>query len=210
MHIASGNLTDWPVQIRRLRRLKGLKQAALADLISVDQSTISRWENGDVLPDTRMQQRLQALLYDVRVDESLLKHAIGTAIGEAVLSNWDRVIVGASASYSIGHGLSQRDIIGRSARPMYTEESEAIRRLVYDYGFYRGEVASITAIARANTLSGHCHNRLTKAVWTPVRLSDGEILLRSERITLAENHVADAYSQNGGPLRIVRLDDLVR
>ena len=35
-----------PAEIRAQRRILGLKQAALADLLDVDQATISRWERG--------------------------------------------------------------------------------------------------------------------------------------------------------------------
>ncbi len=49
-------------RLKRLRRVVGLKQSALADLIEVDQATISRWENGGQTPSAHVQQVVFAAL----------------------------------------------------------------------------------------------------------------------------------------------------
>jgi DNA-binding XRE family transcriptional regulator len=208
VRIAAGNLTDWPAQIRRHRRLQALKQATLAEAVGVDQSTISRWESGAVLPEPKIQQRLLALMRCSSAGERLLKHTISVALDECGLSTRERIILAASPSYCAAHGVSPRDIVGKSAQPMDTADAERLRRLVCEEGFFRGEIASVTAIVRAHSLSGHRRNRPTKAIWTPVRLGDGSILLRVERLTLAEDRLDDELRRNGGEMRIVRMDDL--
>ena len=111
----------------------------------------------------------------------------------------------------------QTFLAGEEAPPLYSiirnaALAKALRLLQREGrdAFYRGDIASMTVIARANSLSGHCRNRPTKVVWIPVRLSDGEIFLRGERITVAEERFTAEREANGGALRIVRLDDLVQ
>ena len=53
---------NWPKLIKAYRETNGLKQFALATQLGVDQSTISRWENGRDLPGTAIQLRLRELL----------------------------------------------------------------------------------------------------------------------------------------------------
>jgi transcriptional regulator with XRE-family HTH domain len=208
VRIVAGNQTDWPAQIRRYRRLQALKQATLAEAVGVDQSTISRWESGGVVPDSKTQQRLLNLMRCGSADERLLRHAISVAPNECGLSTRERTILAASSSYCAAHGVSPREIVGKSARPMDTAEAERLRHLVCEEGFFRGEIASVTVIARTHSLSGHHRNRPTKAIWIPVRLKDGDILLRVERLTLPEDRLDEELRRNGGQMRIVRMDDL--
>jgi DNA-binding XRE family transcriptional regulator len=48
-------------RIMRLRVKQGLSQAALAELLNVDQATVSRWERGQQMPTRALQLRLIAL-----------------------------------------------------------------------------------------------------------------------------------------------------
>lgn len=55
---------DLAARIRALRRAQGLSQAAFAERIGVDQSNVSRWENGAVPDDTHI--RHMAALAEMR------------------------------------------------------------------------------------------------------------------------------------------------
>ena len=48
--------------LKKLRAEKGLSQEELADLVFVNRSTVSRWENGSRLPDAMMISRLSRCL----------------------------------------------------------------------------------------------------------------------------------------------------
>jgi len=80
---------------------------------------------------------------------------------------------------------------------------------VVDRGFFEGEVASATVVARTNALSGQPRDIPGMSVWTPVPLTDGRVLRRIDRITLSEGQFAAARAENGGPVRIVMMGDLV-
>lgn len=53
--------------IKSLRKEKGLTQVQLAEAFNLDQTAISKWENGKALPDTQMLIRLAAF-FDVSTD----------------------------------------------------------------------------------------------------------------------------------------------
>lgn len=53
--------------IKSLRKEKGLTQVQLAEAFNLDQTAISKWENGKALPDTQMLIRL-AEFFDVSTD----------------------------------------------------------------------------------------------------------------------------------------------
>lgn len=57
-------------KIAKLRRRDGLTQAALGEKIGVTNKTVSRWENGNYMPDIEMLQLL-AQVFHVRIDELL-------------------------------------------------------------------------------------------------------------------------------------------
>lgn len=52
---------------RNLRKERGLTQIELANILNVDQTTISKWELGKALPETNMLIRLSTF-YDVSSD----------------------------------------------------------------------------------------------------------------------------------------------
>src|SRR5690348_1499033 len=106
---------DWAAQLRRFRRDRALKQAALAELIGVDQATVSRWETGRQIPDLGMQQRLRDLMR--RIDpreETLLKHWINASLGYTVLCDDRRIVRAASPSFCSIHGISATEVLGTS------------------------------------------------------------------------------------------------
>jgi len=191
--------------------LRALKQTAFAELIGVDQATISRWESGRQSPDLAMQQRLRDLMR--RIDpgeEVLLRHWINASVGYTVLCDEDRVIRAASPSYCSIHGVSATEVLGRSTIPTFTAELERALWLAVDRGFFEGEVASATVVARTNALSGKPRDIAGISVWTPVPLTDGRVLRRVDRIALSEEQFATARAENGGLVRIVMMADLVK
>ena len=195
--------------MRRFRRLRALKQAALAEIVGVDQATVSRWESGRQNPDLGMQQRLRDLMRGIEPrEEVLLKHWINASVGYTVLCDGERVIRAASPSYCCIHGVSPADVLGVSTFPVFTAELEQALWLAVDRGFFEGDVASVTVVARVNALSGRERGVAGISVWTPVRMSDGQILARADRISLSDEQFEAARRE--GPVRIVMMSDLIK
>lgn len=188
-----------------------MKQATLAELVGVDQATVSRWERGRQSPDLGMQQRLRDLMR--RIDpreEVLLKHWINASVGFTVLCDDHRIIRAASPSYCQIHGVSPAEVLGLSTIPAFTAELEQVLWKVVERGFFEGDVASVTIAERVNALSGRERNIPGLSVWTPIPLSDGQILCRVDRIALSDEQFEAARSQNSGAVRIVMMSDLVK
>lgn len=55
-----------PAEIRAIRKTHGLTQAALADHLGVQVTTVSRWETGVRRPDPRSRWALRALQREMR------------------------------------------------------------------------------------------------------------------------------------------------
>ena len=65
-------MVDWKETVKLIRRRLYLKQAALADMIGVDQSAVSRWEAGAGEPNVRAQAALRDLLMRAEMNSSQL------------------------------------------------------------------------------------------------------------------------------------------
>jgi transcriptional regulator with XRE-family HTH domain len=210
MRIMSVNLgDDWTTQLRRFRRLRALKQTALADLLGVDQATVSRWESGRQSPDLGMQRRLRSLMQQAGPrEEVLLRHWINAAVGYTSLSDENRVVVAASPSFCDYHRVNASEIEGMSLIPAFTEELEQLWAMAIERGFLEGDIASVTLVSRSHLLSGYERNVGTIAVWTPVPLADGQFLRRVDVIRLSDEQFSKARADNGGPMRVVTMADL--
>lgn len=209
MRIIRGDAEAWGAQLRRFRRLRAIKQNALAEQLGVDQATVSRWESGRQIPDLGMQRRLRALMRGAGPrDEVLLKHWIDTALGYTTLTDAQRTILAASPSFCVLHEVAPSEIVGMSAVPSFTEEMERLWWIAVENGFFDGEIASVTVVSRFNTLSGGRTYLGAISVWTPVNLRAGEVLCRADRISLSDEEFERAREENGGPIRIVTMGDL--
>lgn len=201
-------IAAWGQVVRDFRRLHAIKQTALAEMLGVDQATISRWERGQQTPESRARLELRALVHDLQASESRLKSMVKNAATQSLLAKRDGIILVGSASYCAAHRVPQDEIVGRSHAPMFNEEAVRLNNIVNERGFFDGDLASVTLVARCNTLSRHRLNVPVRVVWTPVRIGDGEIVRRTVRTELADDDYEDAIARNGGPFRIVTIDDL--
>lgn len=175
----------WGVQIRMFRRQRLLKQAALAAMLDIDQASVSRWERDIGIPPERVQRRLRGLLRTAKTPDQVLKYSVESSFFQVLLADRHRVIWTASTSYCEGHGISRPEIIGLSTRPQFTDSVHQIWNETTQQGFYQGEIAAVRYAARAHTLDGR-RDLAIQVLWTPVFLSDGTVLKRTERTVLSE------------------------
>lgn len=161
--------------LRHLRRLAGMKQSHLADLMGVTQPTISRWENGS-LPLTVEQARALQAIFAARPDpaqDAALKRLIETSTSPVHLV-CDRThrLLAASPARAADWRVDLADYLGRSMLVYASEEILAAEARLKDLGWHDGLVGSLAFDTGANG-DPDIPIRPGPMLWERVRLSDG-------------------------------------
>ncbi len=192
--------TDFPAGLRRVRVSSGLTQSDLADMLNVDQATISRWERGAQMPDNAMQNRLRDLLFRGRaISDARLVHLVRSVTGLMALLNVEGKFV------AVSDGLRRILPPGKeSIAEIMTPTIEEFWNAANSSGFFRGEVASIhtaVEIIRADGTSSYISGSLH-----PVTLADGSVQM------LGEGKEIDALAfqtLRAQGLRVAPLEDIL-
>lgn len=184
MRINAGSVTDWGAEIRRFRRLRAVKQTTLAEMLGVDQATVSRWEGNRQEPDLGMQRRLRALIQGTGTqDENLLRHGVEASVGDTVLIDASRTLVTASATFLARHGIDAIAAPGLSTTSMFSEELDRAWWYAVERGFFEGEVASVRVTGQIHLLSGE-GTVIGRSLWLPLALNAGGVLCRIDTTIL--------------------------
>lgn len=116
-------------RLKRVRSAVRLKQHGLADLLGVDQATVSRWESGRQTPDPALQAKVFETLLPYRSDDAALRRLVETSrecihlVDEAT-----HVCLAYSASRARDWKVGQRDMLGISLWQFATEEIQKAER----------------------------------------------------------------------------------
>ena len=113
-------------RLKRLRRSVGYKQAYLAELLEVDQATISRWERGGQTPPPDTQQAVFAVLGPKRSDDSALRRLVmNSSDCLHLVEEASHKCLAYSASRARDWKTSQNALLGVSLWQFATEEIRA-------------------------------------------------------------------------------------
>ncbi|AVM74427.1 helix-turn-helix domain-containing protein [Magnetospirillum gryphiswaldense] len=170
-------MNHWQTQLRVLRRYHGLKQAVLAEMIGVDQATVSRWENGHQEPDLAGKKRMRDLL---RKFSARLEVDISTLMSSPIV---DRSLVDANfilrdvsnASIQI-YKFDKPDVLGKNINSLRNDTK--YEKLFNDYKrvMIKGEFTSLSGTFFSST-----HKKWIRSYTVPVIIS-GEVHFLSDRI----------------------------
>jgi transcriptional regulator with XRE-family HTH domain len=113
--------TPWPALVRRLRFISNLKQADLADLLGVEQGTVSRWERAIYVPDIPVQRRIRDMLH--RLEPAIPPDAIEAMPIRALLycSQTMGLVCSVSEIVAREHGFSAHEMRYKNIAPMWPE-----------------------------------------------------------------------------------------
>lgn len=192
--------TDFPAGLRRVRVSSGLTQSDLAEMLNVDQATISRWERGAQMPDAAMQNRLRDLLFRGRaISDARLGHLVRSAVGLMALINSEGKFLAVSDT------LRKLLPAGReSLRDIMTASIEEFWNASIASGFFRGEVASVhTAVEFTGQGGGQAYLAISLH---PVTLADGAVLMLAEG---RETDAATFQALRAHGLRVAPLEDIL-
>lgn len=200
-------MSAWDGLIRRYRKVNGLTQAALAELVGVEQATISRWERGNHDPDLNTQRRLRDLIArSTIVNDCMVFHRIRASLAAVKLADRQGRNHAASVRAAALHGVPPGKLQTFDYRMLFTEILEQQWREATSIGFFAGDIASVTVVNPWRP-AGKADLRYSECCWTPAVLSDGDVLLVSEILEIDETAYRTARDVN--PMRIVSMDDLI-
>ncbi|WEX77731.1 helix-turn-helix domain-containing protein [Sinorhizobium numidicum] len=133
--------TGWA--LRRLRILRGMKQSHVAELLSVTQATMSRWECGVLTPSESQQMALARLFETVTTSsaDAALKRLVETSTSKVhlICDRSHRLLAASPARRSEW----RRDMLGT---PIFRYASPEIRKTETDLanlGWHEGRMASL-------------------------------------------------------------------
>ena len=166
--------TDFPAGLRQVRISSGLTQSDLAEMLNVDQATVSRWERGAQMPDADMQTRLRDILFRGRaISDSRLTHLVRSAHSLMALIAADGKFLALSetaVALVTAQSTSLADVMTPSVQEVWDAAVAA--------GFFRGETASVTYAIEVKRpdgtlvpIEGSIH---------PAPLTDGSVLMLAE------------------------------
>ncbi len=161
-------------RLKHLRRSVGLKQGALADMLEVDQATVSRWENGVQNPPAKTQQAAFAVFEPTRADDAALKRL--------VVNSTDCLHLVEEAShrclaYSVSRArdwkTSQRALLGVSLWQFATDEIRNAEAELDNEGWWDVHTPHPKSFLTSEALHDKIRISAGEIVWERLYLSDG-------------------------------------
>jgi len=164
---------DTGSRLKRLRLLKGLKQSHLADLLAVNQSTVARWERGDLALSEDDWQRARSALNHTTTQDDVLKRLVETSTQEVhLVCDITHRLLAASGSRK---SRWRADIAELMGRPMLCYASAEIFQAeagLEDLGWYEGVTTALSFTTGVNA-SDVVPIRRGHMRWERVMLADG-------------------------------------
>ncbi|PQA86752.1 helix-turn-helix transcriptional regulator [Hyphococcus luteus] len=200
------DVSYWSRTLRALRARQGMSQRDLAELLNVNQASISRWERNLDAPSLRHRRTIRDILQralDSKQDR-MLKLRVQYAAWPASLMKEGALFVETSASLAREVGVSELSC-GASLYGRFGDEADALMSQWERAGIFSGDLAMTISLNRISTPEGVVYFR---GMDTPHISSSGEIwcLCEIRRLTAEEYEASKA--EFGGPLLPISYDAL--
>jgi transcriptional regulator with XRE-family HTH domain len=165
-------MDDLGLSLRRVRRLRGMKQSHAAELLGVSQATVSRWENGAQAPAGDALTALERLLAEPVAADAALRRLVEGAAGPVhLICDATHVLLAASPARAAGWRASVADLFGRTLRPFASPEIADTERKLEAL---KWPLAAICFWTGANA-DPDVPIRPGLTLWEPIRLADGRL-----------------------------------
>jgi len=167
-------------RLRRLRRIRGLKQTIVAELAGVAQPTVSRWERGEIDPAPEIARKLLTVLTGntCRLDDSPLRRLVETSpLAVHLVIDADHRLHAASLSRQREWRRSSASLLGQSLWRFATEGIQAAEESLNGLGWWQDRIPGTIEVRTGHGNAGlsikpglMLWERLYLADGTPVRL----------------------------------------
>ncbi len=161
-------------RLKRLRRSGGFKQAHLAELLQVDQATVSRWERGGQTPPPETQQAVFAALGPTRADDSALRRLVMSSSDCVhLVEEASHRCLAYSASRARDWKTSQSALLGVSLWQFATEEIQAAEAELDADGWWEMHTPAPKAFLTSEAVHDRIRISAGEIIWERLYLSDG-------------------------------------
>jgi transcriptional regulator with XRE-family HTH domain len=144
-------MTELGRALRRLRRVRGLKQAHVATLLGVSQASVSRWEAGAQAPGETAQAALERLLAAPVAADAALKRLVETAAAPIhLICDNTHSLLAVSAARAANWRAGPAELIGRSLFCYASPEIAAMEARLAGLGWRDGALGALAFWTGAN------------------------------------------------------------
>lgn len=169
-----GSLPVFGARLKRVRTAVRLKQSGLAELLGVDQATVSRWESGRHSPEPKIQAEVFERLLPYRSDDTALRRLVETS--QDCIHLVDEATHNCLA-YSAGRanewGVGRRDMLGISLWQFATEEIQKAEMELEQSGWWSDLSPEPRLFITSQSNGRDIHIRAGQILWERVYLADG-------------------------------------
>jgi len=163
------------IALRQMRLLRGIKQTHFAQLMGVNQATVSRWERGQLALSAAQRaaaHRLLAAAQDASQDAALKRLVESSTRKVHLICDRTHRLLAASPSRQAEWRADAAEFMGRSLIGYASEEILAAEATLDGLGWHAGELSSLEIATGANAdpvipiVSG-------RVLWERIALADG-------------------------------------
>jgi len=159
--------------LRRLRLARGMKQLHLAGLLKVNQSTLARWERGEIaLSDDQFARAKQILQHSTAQDDMLKRLVETSMLPVHLICDRSHRLLAASASRTATWRVDPAELMGASLLAFASAEILAADAQLPALGWHDGHVSRIVVDTGAND-NAFVPILKGQLMWERLILSDG-------------------------------------
>lgn len=167
-------LPSFGARLKRLRRARNLKQAYIATIAGVCQTTVSRWESGDIDPPSSVASRLlQQLQCHSAADAALRRLVENSRIAVHLISDVDHRLLAASDSRWRQWGPGADRYAGKSLWSFATDDIVAAEEALEAGGWWHEYLPEPVQVVTRAGGSPPCRIVPGRMLWERVWLADG-------------------------------------
>jgi len=167
-------LPSFGKRLKRLRRIKALKQEAVAAMAGVNQATVSRWERGSITPSEETIQAVWQALTLAPAQEAALQRLVQhCALPTHLITDMDHRLLAASPSRQQIWGMPETDLLHTSLWRFATEDIAQAELQLSLNGWWEQEAPApvVVQVRTAQTVGLQIHR--STMVWERVWLANG-------------------------------------
>lgn len=185
--------------LRKYREHHGLNQAALAAMLGVDQTTVSRWERGRDVPGLQVLRRVRDLIRreNASRQDRVVQARVRHAAWPATIVRKGAIFVECNHSALREIGASGVDLRGRSIYGSFGAHTDDVTERWERSGIFNGDVA--LAISINELITGGGPPVFVRTMDTPHITIDGDIWCVCELQRIDEQSYHRMEREFGGP-----------